>query len=83
MVRNNPYSPMYLLSQRGEQGGGYEQSCHKIENDDALPLTLGHSIEFNPMNIKIRYAYDDVTYPVTYIYFNPQAVNKAFQCIKY
>ncbi len=33
-------------------------------------------------NIKYRYAYDDVTYPVTYIPFDPRDIDKEMVCVK-
>ncbi len=81
--QTDPYSPMYLLSQRGEQGGGYDQTCHYTVDETATPITIEHSVEFNPMNIKKRYPYDDVTYPVTFINFSPQVITKDFPCILY
>lgn len=79
---SNSLSPMYIMSQRGEQGGGYEQTCHYVKNEVAQPVIIGHSIINNPMPIGPRFSYDEVTYPVTYIHFDPYEFDKEFQCIK-
>ena len=77
-----PHSPMYLMSQRGEQGGGYEQTCHSKNEDNAQPVIINHSLREKKMRIGLRFAYDVVTYPVTYINFVPYVIEKEFQCVK-
>ena len=79
---NNLHSPVYLMSQRGEQGGGYEQTCHSRNYDEAQPVTINHAVENKRLRIGLRFAYDDVTYPVTYINFYPYELEKEFQCVK-
>ena len=78
---NNLHSPVYLMSQRGEQGGGYEQTCHSRNYDEAQPVTIKHAVENKRLRIGLRFAYDDVTYPVTYINFYPYELEKEFQCV--
>lgn len=73
---------MYLMSQRGLMGGGYNKTCHIKNDDSAQPFTLGHSTISNPMPISYRFAYDSVTIPVTYINFAPQGIEKEFICIE-
>lgn len=77
-----PHSPMYLMSQRGEQGGGYEQTCHSKNEDNAQPVIINHSLREKKMRIGLRFAYDEVRYPVTYINFAPYVIEKEFQCVK-
>ena len=69
------------MSQRGEQGGGYDQTCHSRNDVEAQPVTIKHAVEYKPLHIGLRFAYDDVTYPVTYINFYPYELEKEFQCV--
>ena len=75
-----PHSPMYLMSQRGEQGGGYDETCHSTKEKDAQPVTIEHSVCEKRLRIGLRFPYDEVRYPVTYINFVPYVVDKEFQC---
>ena len=77
-----PHSPMYLMSQRGEQGGGYDKTCHSTIDESAQPVTIEHAIREKYLRIGLRFPYDVVTYPVTYINFVPYVVDKEFQCVK-
>ena len=77
-----PQSPMSLMTQRGKMGGGYGQTCHLKKTDYANPAVVDHVSRFKPMNIKYRYAYDNVTYPVTYIPFDPSDIDKEMVCVK-
>lgn len=79
---NNLHSPVYLMSQRGEQGGGYEQTCHSENYDAALPATINHTVEYKQLHIQIRFPYDEVAHPVIYINFIPYELEKEFQCVK-
>lgn len=79
---SNSLSPMYIMSQRGESGGGYEKTCHYKDDDAAFPVTINHTVESKELNIQLRFPYDEVTYPVTYIHFDPYEFDKEFQCIK-
>ena len=82
MERSNQFSPMYLMTQRGAQGGGYNQTCHNYNDDSALPVTLKHSTLAHDMPIQIRYEYDSVTYPLTLIQLKNIETEKQFPCIK-
>ncbi len=77
-----PHSPMYLMSQRGEQGGGYDETCHSTFDKYADPVTIEHSVCEKPLRIGLRFPYDEVRYPVTYINFVPYVVDKEFQCVR-
>ena len=79
--RNNPFSHLYLMSQRVSSSGN-GQTCHSISPDRAQPVTIGHTSIENKMPIRCRYAYDSITYPVTYIHFFPQEIEKTFSCVK-
>lgn len=78
---SNTYSPMYLMSQRGSLGGGYENTCHYEDRNAATPFTIKHSTIYNPLPIRIRYPYDSVTYPVLYLLFTPFEIEKEFPCV--
>lgn len=82
MESGNSLSPMYIMSQRGEQGGGYEKTCHSKNDDAAFPVNISHTINEKILHIKKRYAYDDVTYPVAFIHFTPYDIEKEFICIE-
>ena len=45
------------------------------------PGTIKHAVENKRLRIGLRFAYDDVTYPVTYINFYPYELEKEFQCV--
>lgn len=78
---NNTVSNMFLMTQRGEQGGGYNKPCHEKNTWKAQPITIDHDIDEKNMNIQIRYPYDYERYPVTYINFNPQSIDKNYNCV--
>ena len=82
MEKNNIFSPLYLMSQRGENGGGYEQSCHKENDVEAQPITVEHQLIENQLRIIHRFPYDEVTYPVTYIPLIDNEIEKEFPCVK-
>lgn len=82
MEKNNIFSPLYLMSQRGENGGGYEQTCHKENDVEAQPATVQHQLIENRMRIKVRFPYNEVTYPVTFIPLIDEEIEKEFPCIK-
>lgn len=78
----NPQSPMYLMNQRGEIGGGFGLTCHSKNTDKAQPATVNHVNKTKHMGIKYRFHYDSVSYPVLYIQFNPIDINKEIICNK-
>lgn len=82
MERNNLFSPLYLMSQRGALGGGYKQTCHKENDILAKSTTIEHRILNNPMPIRVRFPYDNVTYPVLFIPIIDNEIEKEFPCIK-
>ena len=78
----NPQSPLSLMTQRGEIGGGYKHTCHSNKPEHAYPVVLGHASETKSMYIQCRFAYDDVTYPVIIVPFDPEDIDKEMKCIK-
>lgn len=82
MEKSNLYSPMYLMSQRGFIGGGYEQTCHYNNNIIANPVIINHNVTMIELPIIKRFPYDEISYPVTYVHFTPYELNKEYICIK-
>ena len=82
MERNNLFSPLYLMSQRGALGGGDKETCHKENDVLAKPATIEHRILNNPMPIVVRFPYNSVLYPVTFIPLIDEEIEKEFPCIK-
>lgn len=76
------FNQMYMMTQRGESGGGYKETCHKENDLWAQPIKLNHSPLYKTMRIQYRYAYDEERYPVTYVNFDPDDVPKLYICIK-
>lgn len=77
---DNVYSPMFLLSQRGEQGGGLSTSCLDNNDEMARPVTVDNRDMLKYLRIQYRFSYDTVAYPVSYINFNPHDVYKTTAC---
>lgn len=57
-------------------------TCHKGNDVLAKPVTIEHRILNNPMPIRVRFPYDDVTYPVLFIPLIDNEIEKEFPCIK-
>ncbi|MBQ6955681.1 MAG: hypothetical protein IJP80_03600 [Bacteroidales bacterium] len=79
---NNTISNMFLMSQRGQNGGGYNKTCHERNDNWSQPVMMEHTDKLKYLRIRIRYGYDNERYPVTYINFTPQNVEKNFNCVK-
>lgn len=80
MEVGNPYTPLHLMTQRGNQGGGYDRTCHKEIDEVAQPVRLEHSIREKHLHIGIRYPNNLATYPITYISFTPHDIGKEIIC---
>lgn len=74
--------PLLLMTQRGNMGGGFNNTCHKENLLGALPIELDHLTVYKQMRIKIRYPYDPETYPITYVPFTPTVIESKKSCVK-
>lgn len=74
--------PTQLMSQRGAIGGGFNSHCFETKVFDARPVEVYHETARKDLPIQIRYPYDNVRYPVTYVNFDPNAFDWNIDCIK-
>lgn len=79
---SDQFSPLFLMTQRGQQGNGYSHTCHLTINTVANNIKLENTIQENQLRIGIRFPYNTDEYPVTFINFNPHEIGKEFQCVK-
>lgn len=62
----------------------YQYSKHGFAGffamNEALPVTIGYVPDWNPMTIAMQFDYNDITYPVMYISFNPHDIESDVIC---
>lgn len=80
MKRDDLYSPLYLLMHRVILGYRTDPTCHNTFSNSALPVTIGYVPDWNPMTIAMQFDYNDITYPVMYISFNPHDIESDVIC---